>query len=114
MKRKRGKLKSEKKIISPFPQKKEEEKRDWRVKKKLFSYYKGNGGWKEENKMKHSLIPKEKEIIEGITSSPITKNMEVEGKWKKAIHPFEKKMLDERNKCSPIAKEKEKVGKKIY
>ncbi len=63
--------------------------------------------------MIHSLIPKEKEIIEGITSSPITKNMEVGGKWKKAIHPFERKKLDEINKCSPIAKEKEKVGKKI-
>jgi hypothetical protein len=50
------------------------------VKKKLFSYSKGNGGWKEENEMIHSLIPKEKEIIEGITSSPITKNMEVGGK----------------------------------
>jgi len=35
------------------------------VKKKLFSYSKGNGGWKEENKMIHS---------------PITKNMEVGGK----------------------------------
>jgi len=34
--------------------------------------------------MKHSLIPKEKEIIEGITSSPITKNMEVGGKCKKS------------------------------
>jgi hypothetical protein len=41
------------------------------VKKKLFSYYKGNGGWKEENKMKHSLIPNEKEIIEEIESSPM-------------------------------------------
>jgi hypothetical protein len=48
--------------------------------KKLFSYYKGNGGWKEENKMKYSLIPKEKEIIEGKTSSPIPKNIEVGGK----------------------------------
>ncbi len=79
--KKREKLKSEKKIISPFQKKKR--KRDWRVIKKLFSYYKGNGGWKEENKMKHSLIPKEKDIIKGITSSPITKNMEVGGKWKK-------------------------------
>jgi hypothetical protein len=32
---------------------------------------------------------------------------------KKPIHLFERKMLDEINKCSPIAKEKEKVGRKI-
>jgi hypothetical protein len=37
----------------------------------------------------------------------------LEGNEKKAIHPFERKMLDEINKCSPIAKEKEKVGRKI-